>query len=280
MKLFLHLGIAFAFIFSARQAFAQPNEEAFTKTFLQQLQSAVPSHRFEYVAPLELKDSTSGSTLYLDRLFGYIAANPKDSAAAQQSYVSQLSRAIAEAGKPISKQDVRLAIRNVAKIKSALDAMGPGSKPAYPKNLTGDLVVLPVIDTPSTVRFVSEKDLSLLGLTEDEAVECGMKNLRAIQKPLAEVAKIPPRSGFGIITEEYAASRLIFTSDWKSIEEKVGGNLIAMAPAYDTVIFGDGSTSTAVDALRTFGIQIAKQSQVPLSSTVVRLKGERWEAVE
>jgi hypothetical protein len=53
-----------------------------------------------------------------------------------------------------------------------------------------------------------------------------------------------------------------------------------MAPAYDTLIYGDGSTAVGVDALRTLGIQIARQSEVPLSRTVFRFAGDHWEVVK
>lgn len=280
MRLHLYLGLLICCVFSAKPCLGETPEESFTRALLPELQSAIPTHKFEYVALLQLRDSTSGNVIYLDRIFGYVSANPKQAAAAQRNYVSQMAKAIADADRPISKRDLRLAVRNATTLRKSLEAMGPGRKAAYPKDFVGDLVVVPVIDTPSTVKYVSEVNLAAIGLTEEQAVELGTKNLRSIQKPMAEITKIPPKSGIGVINEEYAASRLIFIADWKPIEEKIGGNLIAMAPAYDTVIYGDGSTLIAVDALRTIGMQIAKQSQVPLAPTVVRLKGDHWEVVE
>jgi uncharacterized protein YtpQ (UPF0354 family) len=83
----------------------------------------------------------------------------------------------------------------------------------------------------------------------------------------------------GTIQEEYAASRLILVSDWAALEKKLGGSLVVMAPSYDTVIYCDGSTARAIDALRTLGLQVAKRSQTPLSATILRFKGDRWEPV-
>ena len=94
------------------------------------------------------------------------------------------------------------------------------------------------------------------------------------------MSSLNTRPSLGVIKEEYAASRLIFVSDWAVIQKKIGGNLIIMAPAFDTVLYGDGSSATAVDALRTLGLRIAKGSQVPLSPSVFRLQGDRWELVK
>lgn len=280
MKCFTLEFVILVFLLAAPFCSAEMKEEEFTRGILPKLENALPSHKFDYVGPLEIRDSTSGETIYLDRIYGFITSNPRLKEAAVTDYVARIAKAAAEADKPISKEDVRLAVRNALSLKRTVDAMGTGTKVAYPRELAGDLVVVPVIDTTSMVKYISQKNLTTLGIDEAQAIDLGKKNLQKIQKPMKKVASIPPHSAIGIIREEYAASRLIFFEDWASIEKQIGGNLIVMAPAFDTVIYGDGSTMIGIDALRTIGMKIAKDSQVPLSSTVVRLKGNHWEVVE
>ena len=272
LVLFLALG--------AQAVFAATTEEAFTRSILEKLQKAAPAHTFEYAAPLEISDETSGNSIYLDRIYRFTATNPQGAQAAVESFVARAAQAMVEAARPPAVTALRLAVRNGEALKKSLEALGPGAKAAYPRDLAGDLVVVPVVDTPAAVGYLSERNLTQLGLTEAEAIQRATDNLRAAQRPLAEVAKAPPKSGIGTLKEEYAASRLIFVADWAAIEQRVGGNLVVMAPAFDTVLFGDGSNARAIAALRTLGLQVAKRSQVPLSSTVLRFKGDRWEPVK
>jgi hypothetical protein len=261
-------------------AFASAREEAFTRLILSKLEAAIPGHKFEFVGSLELRDPTSGRSIYLDRIFGYTTANPKLADTAIADYVSRVAQFTLEAEKPVSPALLRLAVRNSTSLQRAIESLGAGAAAAYPQELVGDLVVVPVIDAPSSVKYVGEKDLSVLGLSEAEARKIGGENLRKIQRPLEEVAKPSPKSGIGVINEEYAASRLIFISDWAALGQKIGGNLIVMAPAFNLVIYSDGSSPIAVDALRTLGLQLGKSSQVPLSPHVFRFKQDHWELVK
>ena len=175
-------------------SFAATKEETFTRLVLAKLEPAIPGHKFEYAGSLEIRDATADGSIYLDRLFGYVTANPKQADAAIESYVSRVAQVTLEAAKPISPSSLRLAVRNSTSLKRAIESLGAGSVAAYPRELAGDLVVVPVIDTPSSVNYVGEKDLSTLGLSEAEVRKIGSENLRKNQRPIEEAAKSPSPS--------------------------------------------------------------------------------------
>lgn len=262
---------------------APSSDEAFTREILRKLQMAVPTHHFEYRKPLELCDTTPGGkslgNIYLDRVSQFAHSNPDVADLAIDDYVSKIGQAIADRERPISREDLRLAVRNHSVIQRSLAALGAGSKAAYPRSLAGDLDIVPVIDSPASIRYLGQRDLATLELSQQQAEAIAMRNMRLLQKPLADITKTPPRNGIGIINEEYAASRLIWPEDWANLAKSAGGNLVVMAPTYDTVIYGAGTTAIQVDALRSLGLNIAKHSQVPLSATVLRLTHEGWEVV-
>lgn len=271
--------LVICFIIGPGLALAATQEETFTRRLLTKLEVVLPNHKLVYAGPLEIRDATTEGNIYLDRIYGFAMANPKEADAAIRSYVNRVAQVATEASKPISASALRLAVRNSVSLKRAMESLGAGPVAAYPREFVGDLVVVPVIDASSSVKYVGERDLGSLRRSLVEVNKLAEENLRKNQRPIEEVAKLSAQSGIGVISEEYAASRLIFISDWTQLEKNVGGNLVVMAPAFDTVIYGDGSSVIAVDALRTLGLRIGQTSQVPLSSNVFRLVKDHWELV-
>lgn len=248
------------------------------------LQAANPTHQFVYQAPLEIADRSSPAKhsigiLHLDRLYGYASRNPDHADAVIEDYLLQVSRAILDFDRPVSKSDILLAVRDAATVERSLAAMGTGPRAAYPRKLTPSLTIVPIINLPATVKYVGQQEIQQMDLDESQLFALGERNLRAAQEPFAAVAHVPPTNGIGIIREEFAASRLIFVKDWSTMAKALGGHLVVMAPAYDTVIFGDGSTPVGIDALTALGRQIAAKSQVPLSPVILRFMNDHWEEI-
>ncbi|MFT3831157.1 MAG: DUF1444 family protein [Opitutaceae bacterium] len=261
-----------------------PSAEDFTRSFLSKLQAEIDDHKFVYCGPLDIADESGASKsvghLYLDRIYGYVSENPDQADAAISSYIGRISQVIKEADRPLDQADVLLVVRDATSVRRSTEMMASGPRAAFPRVLTKGLVIVAAINTPGSIKYVGENDLSKLGLDEAQLFALGEKNLRSLQKPFSEVAKVPPNSGLGVITEEFAASRLLFLHDWAAMAKAIGGNLVVMAPAFDTVIYGDGTSVVGVDALRTIGKRIAARSQVPLSSTILRYSGDHWEEID
>jgi uncharacterized protein YtpQ (UPF0354 family) len=261
------------------------DEEGFAKVAAERLQRELPAYDIRPTSRLTLEgkraDGESTGQLSLDRVYAYCSRNARNCSAALDQYAKGISETIKERDRPIEKSMVRVAIRSAEYVERIKRQTGAGPVPVYGRPIAGGLVVVPVLDYTRSVRFVGEKDLGKLQVTEDELFKIGEDNLRASVKPLSEVTPVPGANSFGSITgEDYASSRITFHADWKPLSDKLNGNLLVMLPAPDILLYGDGSTSVAAEALRTFGRETARKSTRPLSLVVLRWVPSGWEEVK
>lgn len=261
------------------------DEEGFAKTAAERVQRELPSYDIKPTTRLTLEgkraDGESTGQLSLDRVYAFCSRNARNCGTALDQYAKGVGEAIKERDRPIDKSMVRIAVRLVEYVDRVKKQMGSGAAPIYGRPIGAGLALVPVLDYTRSVRFVGEKDLPTLQVTEDEVFKLGEQNLRASVKPLPEVTPTPGPNSFGSITgEDYASSRIAFHDDWKVLSERLNGNLIVMLPAPDVLLYGDGSTPVGVEAMRTFGRDMAKKSSRPLSPVVLRWTPSGWDELK
>ncbi|HSW06486.1 hypothetical protein [Aquabacterium sp.] len=261
------------------------DEEGFAKLAAQRVQRELPSYDIKPTTRLTLEgkrtDGESTGQLSLDRIYAFCSRNAPNCGTALDQYAKGIGEVIKERDRPIEKSMVRVAVRPAEYVDRIKKQMGSGAAPIYGRPIGAGLSLVPVLDYTRSVRFVGEKDLPKLQVTEDEVFKLGEQNLRASVKPLSEVTPVPGPNAFGSITgEDYASSRIAFHGDWKVLADKLNGHLIVMLPAPDILLYGDGSTPVGVEALRTFGREMAKKSSRPLSAAILRWTRSGWEELK
>lgn len=261
------------------------DEEGFAKVAAERVQRELPSYDIKPTIRLTLEgkrtDGESTGQLSLDRIYAFCSRNVRNCGAALDQYAKGIGEAIKERDRPIDKSMLRVAVRPVEYVDRVKKQMGSGAAPIYGRPIGAGLALVHVLDYTRSIRFVGEKDLSRLQVTEDEVFKLGEQNVRASVKPLSEVTPTPGPNSFGSITgEDYASSRIAFHGDWKALSERLNGNLIVMLPAPDVLLYGDGSTPVGVEALRTFGRDMAGKSSRPLSLAVLRWTTSGWEELK
>lgn len=261
------------------------DEEGFAKAAAERVQRELPSYEIKPTIRLTLEgkrpDGESTGQMSLDRVYAFCARNTRNCSAALDQYAKGIGEAIKERDRPIDKSMVRIAVRPAEAVDRIKKQMGPGTAVLYDRHMGGGLALVPVLDYSRSIRFVGEKDLPKLQVTEDEVFKLGESNVRGSVKPLSEVAPPPGPNSFGTIAgEDYASSRIAFHDDWKGLSERLNGSLIVMVPAPDVLLYGDGSTPVGVEALRTFGREMAKKSSRPLSLVVLRWTPSGWEELK
>ena len=255
--------------------------ESFTKVAAERVQRELPAYDVRPTIRLTLEAKRVDGEpvqLSLDRIYAFCSRNARSCNAELHQYAKGIAETIKDRDRPIEKAMVRIAIRPTEYVERIKKQMGSSSVPVYGRPVGGGLSVVAVLDYTRSVRYVGEKDLSKLGLSEDEVFKAGEENIRASVRPLSEVTPVPGQNSFGSITgEEYASSRIAFHGDWKNLAEKLNGSLIVMLPAPDILLYGDGSTPTGIEVLRAFGRDMAKKSARPLSSVILRWVPSGWE---
>lgn len=260
------------------------DEETFSKIAGERVQRELSDYRIAQIARLTLEgkraDGETTGQLSLDRIYAFCQRSARNCSFGLDQYARGISEAIKERDRPIGKEMVRIAVRTNDYIERLKKQIGTGSAALYSRPIAAGLSAVAVLDYTRSVRFAGEKDLTKLGLTDSTIFAIGEENLKTSSRPLAQVTPTPGPNSFGSITgEDYASSRILFHSDWQDLAERLNGNLIVMLPAPDILLYGDGSTPVAVEALRTFGLEQAKRSLHPLSTVILRWTPTGWQEV-
>jgi hypothetical protein len=214
----------------------------------------------------------------LDRIYAFCGTNPKDCQGEISTYVKAIAQVRKAGITPPAKQNVRLIVRTKAYVASAREQLRAEKLEVRP--LAGELVILPALDMPRTLRSLTQKDAQDLGLSMDKVYELGRSNLSKTLKPLLKEAKAAQSGQIGYIQgDAYHSSRLALLESWAPLAKAQGGKLIAAAPATDTVLFMGDDTPIAIDAFRTLVAKIARQAPNPLSEQLLRWTPKGWEVV-
>lgn len=275
--------LIFAFAWSLSFAQSIPTDEvAFTNGAAERVSQELPEYNVKPTGKLTLEgkrnDGESTGQMSLDRVYAFCARNSQNCSAALDQYAKGMAESIRERNRPIERSMVRLAIRPTAYVDQIRKQISAGAGAVYSKPVAPGLVAVAVLDFTRSVRFINDKDLTKLSLTEEELLKLGEQNLRLSAKPFAEVAPTPGANFFGRIAgEDYATSRILFLDDWRDLNTKLNGKLVVMLPAPDVLLYGDGSNSVGVDTLRTFAADVARQSSRPLSPAILQWTESGWQ---
>lgn len=218
--------------------------------------------------------------LNLDRIYGVCQRNEAICASEVDRYVKGVSQVIKAANAPIDKESVRIVIRSDEYIKRAQASLGSSGPVLQFRSLTDGLVSVAVLDTPRAIRPLDDRDLKRLDISQEQLFEIGHKNLQRTLKPLAESAKPVSGGKIGMLGgSAFEVGRVAVPTDWSALAAAQDGILLVALPATDTLLYISESSDSAIDALRSLAVNIARKSPNPLSLAVLRWTKERWELV-
>jgi hypothetical protein len=259
---------------------------AFTEHVAAQLRRELGDVQVAVKGPLTLTihtpDADKEHTRYrelqanLDRIFDYCSENAKGCRREISTYVKGVAQTYKEQAEPLSKESVRILVRT----KDYVAGAAAQKVALQPRDLAGELVMLPGADMTLTIKPLVDKDNEELGLSADEVFKLGLANLEKHLKPLMEVAGAAQPGQIGNFTgDTYHSSRLALHDSWAPLAQAQGGKLIVAAPATDTILYiGDDSPLT-IKAFRAVVTKLAPTFPNPLSPQLLRWTPEGWEVV-
>jgi uncharacterized protein YtpQ (UPF0354 family) len=244
---------------------------AFTEYVAAQLRPELEGAQVEVKGPLTLV-AAGGLQFNLDRVFAYCSNNPDGCKSEIATYVKGVAQ-VYNGRVPASSKD---AVRIIVRTRAYLRASSPQWMEMNWRALVGELVMLPAMDAPQTIRVIEEKNNAELGLSADEVFNLGLANLRAHLKPLMQIAKVVQPGQIGHFGGDvYHSSRLALHESWSPLATAQDGKLIVAAPGTDLA----EDTPVAIDALRTLTQNVMSRMPRPLSSELLRWTPQRWEVV-
>jgi hypothetical protein len=220
-------------------------------------------------------------TANLDRVFFFCQRNAGGCSNEVTTYVNSVVQVYRDQNAPPTREAVRLVVRTTQYIQQTQGSLPPGSSLLLPKPLVEGLVLLPVLDSPRSIRMLNEKDLKSLGLSAEEAEHLALVNLRNSLKPLMDVAKVARHGQIGqLVGDSFHPSRLALLDTWAPLAKAQGDQLIVTAPATDAVFYVGEDTAVAIDALRTLARNVMSRAPNPLSNILLRWTPGGWEIVK
>lgn len=258
------------------------NEASFTKQMAGRFEKELPELRIEIASPLTLKiNQADGSHILqanLDRIFAFCARSNENCEAATAQYIVGLSGVVKDRVRPIESSMIRLNVRSRKSLESAQQQLPPDAPRIVLRPFVGDLALTAVLDFPTSMRMFTNEDATKLGISEDEAIEVGRKNLRASLKPLSDYAPPTAEQSFRFLGDSpYESSRMLLHSDWAPVAKALGGSLIVGVPSPSLLVYGRGDSELAVGALRAFVRDALRKADRPLTASVFRWTEAGWE---
>jgi hypothetical protein len=260
------------------------DEKGFTGYVAERLRRAMPDLAFRPSGALALNaaepDGRVASRLGLERLWQFCTRNYERCPQAVDDYVRSITAMLREQTSPIASAKIRLVVLPEDYVVQARRQMAEGKAELLARPLVPGLWVVPVVDSPRSMRMVVQEDLAALKIDEEALFELGRRNLREQLKPLAEVARVPRPGEIGRLGEDdYESSRLVLHAEWAELAERMKHQLVVMVPASNLLIYGEASNVQAIEGLRALGREAARGSQRPLSLALLRWTVAGWEIV-
>lgn len=277
------LGLLFLLLAFSGQAQQIPSgEKEFTAYIAERLKKVAPALTFSAPQPLALDAVTAEGRnvgqLGLERVWQFCARNRGRCPEAVAQYVEGMGEVLNEQTRPLERASIRLVVRPDDYVQQARRQMAAGKAEMLARPLVANLWIVPVADSPRTMRIVTKEDLAALQLDEEGVFELGRRNLRERLKPLGEVARVPRPGDVGWLGEDdYESSRLILHGEWADLAGGMKHPLVVMVPASNLLLYGEAGNAQALEALQGLGREAARGSQRPLSLVLLRWTVAGWE---
>jgi hypothetical protein len=258
---------------------AAADAEAFTARLLQAFRGELSGMTVESKAPLALEVVPPGQPALpfsLQRLWDYCARNERDCDRVSGDYVQRTTAMLRERLTPIEPKMIRLVLGPSRYVEQLRQNFSEPAQQPIAAQVAGDLWLIGVADYPTSMRVMNVGDLQPLGLSPDEAVAVGKRNLAGalepLDNPLMQLASAP----VGILEgDAYESSRILLHDSWAGLAGQLGGLIVAV-PDPAIVLFADAKREGAVAAMRDAVRRSLELSPRKLSPDVLQWTPEGW----
>lgn len=264
-------------------ATAAPTEMDFTQDMLARIHKRAPDVKLEISEPLTvdvLDGPQAQSHFNFDRVLAYCQKNDAAACEVQKDdFASRIARTLVTKYSDLTPVMLRVVVRNEKYARQMSAALGSGKD--------GPLVIAPVAagvdlmlaaDYPDTTRMVNEGDLKSLGMTREEAIALGTKQVIAALPPLPDSKALASRVSM-IAGEDYGASYLLAVDPWRERARGVTGILWLAIPADERVIMGVAHDEGELAKLKPVVANDFATAPRGISPYIYRWTSKGWEPV-
>lgn len=253
--------------------------DALTQEMLGRIHTLAPAARLEVTDPLTIQvmNSPQGGFVHLDRLAQFCGKN--DAIACEQQkrkFASGIADMIAQADASVTRARLRVIVRSDQYVAGASAELGAGKGgPLVTAPLAAGVQLVLAADFPQATRLVNESDIRRLGLTRAQAIALGTSQVLASLRPLPD-AEALRKAVIAITGNDYGASLLLASEEWRTIADKVKGVLWIAVPADERVIVGVARSEADLAKLKAVVAQDYATAPRGISPLIFRWTAGGW----
>jgi len=277
-----------AFVFTmpvqAREAPIPKDQDKFTAYMAKRFTEAEPAAKISVKGPLALnieRGANDTQTIFLTNVWDFCGRERRQCRKSVDDFIQKMSAIQRQSHTDPTMQNIRVVIRGSAYVRD-LEEMGRKNPEHAPivRPLGGDLWEVCVVDQPNGISQLQKGALSKLGLTEEQAVAAGEKNVAAALPPLEKDTRTVPKMGLTFAAGDfYETSRIALHTSWADLAKRYGGHLVVAAPTSDFLIYGNGTEKHDRLLLSAFAHTIVEKANRPISVTLLQWTQTGWEVV-
>jgi uncharacterized protein YtpQ (UPF0354 family) len=229
------------------------NPSQFTGEYAEALRKAAPELRVEIVRDLELKivsKEGSVSRRFLYNAYERYKLNPQGKNAIIGEHVTAgLEQSTSET---IDEQRIIPVIKDAGWLEAAKQSvrgMGETDLPAY-EDLNDDLVIVYAEDSPKSIRYLKQSEVTKLKVPRSELKKLACDNLRSILPKMERYSK----ADFYMITAggDHETSLLLLDEIWSRDRIDVDGDFVVAIPARGLLFVTGSKHKEAIELLKGF----------------------------
>lgn len=217
----------------------------------------------------------------LDRIYSYCGRDAEGCPAEVDRYVHTVVQVYRDRHAPPTREAVRVVVRTAQYVQAVGANLGGSAPvPLFSRPMVAGLVAVPVLDSPQAVKMLGPAQAKELGLSEQEAFELGLANLRQTLPPLMDEAQPAPPGQIGqLVGDSFYPSRLLLPDTWAPLAKAQGGTLIVALPATDAVFYIGEDSANAIWSLRMLVTRVMAQAPNRLSDQLLRWTEAGWQPI-
>ena len=287
-RLAVVLAVALALPLAAR-AGTPLDERAFTRTFAERLERALPGTKVVVAGALEVRWTPPGGTesrSFLDNAWKEYAAEPARLDAIMDRLVEATREAGREGDRPVDPRRVVPVVKDrgwLEESRRALRAKGSTdvSKVAdVHEDYNGALTVFYAEDREKGISYLTADRLAKAGLAREGLRARAVQNLRALLPPI----DLQGGDGVFMLTAggDYEASLILFDELWTgpSIAPKVKGEIVVAIPARDLLLVTGSQDRAGLEKVRALARKVLAEGSYTLTDQLFVWRGGKFVAFE
>ena len=142
------------------------------------------------------------------------------------------------------------------------------------EHVAGDVWIVYALDLPKSTRTLSTNEMAKLDVTREELRPLALENLKRILPDI----KCHGAGPWFLLTAggDYVASILLLDGVWEQLAATVEGDLVAVVPSRDVLLFTGAESTEGLEAIRKKADEIHSDGHHVVSRTLFRRVEGRW----